>query len=103
MVESHHGDFPILARDQLVEHASDVLNLGQEVGQVGTALHRHDQRKRLIPDVGADLLQFVVVVKLEILQLQPVHEIAIAVAHRGGRDHDGVPRSRIGLIGSVLG
>ena len=88
MIEPHDGNFSILARHQLVEHASDVLDLGQEVGEVGAALHRDHQRKRLIPHVRVDLLQFVVIVKFEILQLQSVHELAIAVAHGGGRNDD---------------
>ena len=71
--------------------------LGMKFGQVGAALHRHHQRKRLIADVGVDLLQFVVVVKLEILQLQSVDEVAIAVAHGGGRNDDVDPGTELGF------
>ena len=88
MIEAYYGNFAILAGDQLVQHASDFLDFGKDVGEVGTALHRHHQRKRLIPDVRIHLLQFVVIVKFEILQLQPIHEFAIAVAHSGWRNHN---------------
>ncbi len=68
---------------------ADSLDLGQKVGQIGAALHGHDQRERLIPDIGVDFLQFVVIVKLEILELQSIDELAVAVPHRGGRDDNG--------------
>ena len=66
----------------------DSLDLGECFVQVGAALHGDNQRERLVADIGGDALQFVVVVELEILQLKAVDELAVAVAHRGGCNHD---------------
>jgi len=88
VVESDDRDLSVLTGYQIVQHGADALNLGENIFQIGAALHGDDQRQGLVAHIGVDPLELIVVVQLKILELEAVDEVSAPVANGGGGDND---------------
>ena len=86
-IEGDHGRLALVADQERRDQAADLLDLRQDAFHVRVGLQADHQRDRLVRHIDVDVLLLAVIEQVELVGLQPVHVVSVAVEDQHRRLH----------------